>query len=269
MGKYTRAFYPLLWAGCVALFLAGAANADTAQATETVYLFISFRGDGDWLHLAVSDDGYRWTQIDGAFLTPMVGSRLMRDPHVLLGSDGLFHMVWTTGWNDKGIGHASSRDLVNWSDRRYLPLMEQTPGTRNCWAPETFYDAARREYIITWSSDVEGRFPQTAWADRMNNRTYYVRTKDFETFSPPALLFDPGFDPEGVRRITPSGYNEGAFVIERKGAYYLMWSEYDTRDPRYSVRYVTSDSPSRTAPATNEKPASPPCDSTPTARFRR
>jgi hypothetical protein len=156
--------------------------------------FTSFRGDGDGLHLAVSDDGCRWTQIDGVFLTPTVGSRLMRDPHVLQGPDGLFHMVWTTGWNDKGIGYANSRDLVNWSDQRYLPLMEQTPGTRNCWAPETFYDAVRREYIITWSSDVEGRFPQTVSADRMNNRTYYVTTKDFETFSPPALLFDPGFD---------------------------------------------------------------------------
>ncbi len=176
------------------MFLAGTVTLAPVQASETVYLFTSFRGDGDGLHLAVSDDGCRWTQIDGVFLTPTVGSRLMRDPHVLHGPDGVFHMVWTTGWNDKGIGYANSRDLVNWSDQRYLPLMELTPGTRNCWAPETFYDAVRREYLITWSSDVEGRFPQTVSADRMNNRTYYVTTKDFETFSPPALLFDPGFD---------------------------------------------------------------------------
>jgi len=31
--------------------------------------------------------------------------------------------------------------------------------------------------------------------------------------------------------------------LKRKGVYYLMWSQYDTRDPRYCVNYGTSDSP--------------------------
>jgi beta-xylosidase len=51
------------------------------------------------------------------------------------------------------------------------------------------------------------------------------------------------YDPQAVKRITPPGYNEGAFVIKRSGIYYLMWSEFDTRDPRYSVAYGMSDSP--------------------------
>jgi beta-xylosidase len=50
------------------------------------------------------------------------------------------------------------------------------------------------------------------------------------------------FDPR-ASNITPPGYNEGAFVIKRNGLYYLMWSEYDTRDPRYSVAYGTATSP--------------------------
>jgi hypothetical protein len=25
-------------------------------------------------------------------------------------------MVWTSGWNEKGIGYASSKDLENWTD---------------------------------------------------------------------------------------------------------------------------------------------------------
>lgn len=162
--------------------------------SENVYLFSSFRGGGDGLHLAWSKDGYQWMELDGIFLEPTVGSGLIRDPHLLLGPDGVFRMVWTTGWHDRGIGYASSKDLVHWSQQKYLPVMEQTPGTKNCWAPETFYDADRSEYIITWSSDVEGRFPETVSGDRMNNRTYYVTTKDFETFSPAKLFFDPGFD---------------------------------------------------------------------------
>jgi beta-xylosidase len=51
------------------------------------------------------------------------------------------------------------------------------------------------------------------------------------------------FDATQVRDITPPGYNEGSFVHRRKGKYYLSWSEYDTRDPRYSVAYGIADSP--------------------------
>jgi beta-xylosidase len=51
------------------------------------------------------------------------------------------------------------------------------------------------------------------------------------------------FDATQVRDITPPGYNEGPFVHKRKGKYYLSWSEYDTRDPRYCVAYGIADSP--------------------------
>jgi len=51
------------------------------------------------------------------------------------------------------------------------------------------------------------------------------------------------FPADQVRDITPPGYNEGTFVLKRKGVYYLMWSEFDTRDPRYSVAYGTGKSP--------------------------
>lgn len=162
---------------------------------ETAWLFTSFRGNGECgLHLSWSIDGYQWTNLNRIFLAPRVGSRLMRDPHIVQGPDGVFHMVWTTGWGDNGIGHASSKDLINWSEQRFLPFMANTPGTRNTWAPEAFFDARSGKFIITWSSDVEGRFPETVSPHRMNNRTYYVTTKDFQTFSEPAVLFDPGFD---------------------------------------------------------------------------
>ncbi|MFA9370856.1 MAG: family 43 glycosylhydrolase [Labilibaculum antarcticum] len=38
-------------------------------------------------------------------------------------------------------------------------------------------------------------------------------------------------------------YREGSYVIYRNGTYYFMWSEDDTRSPKYKVRYATSDSP--------------------------
>jgi beta-xylosidase len=185
------------------------------QDSNPMYLFTSFRGSGDGLHLAVSENGFEWEEVEGVFVQPTVGSGLLRDPHILQGPDGTFHLVWTTGWHDKGIGYARSKDLKTWTQPRYLPLMEDIPGTRNCWAPETFYDARRREFLITWSSDVEGRFSETVSADRMNNRTYYVVTKDFESFSKPQVLFDPGFD------------HIDATLIENNGRYILTVKEGD------------------------------------------
>jgi beta-xylosidase len=51
------------------------------------------------------------------------------------------------------------------------------------------------------------------------------------------------FDHKAMKQIELPGFNEGPFVFKRNGIYYMSWSEYDTRDPRYSVAYATSKSP--------------------------
>ena len=88
----------------------------SAQSNKTTYLFSYFKGNGeDGLHLAWSADGLKWESLknDQSFLQPVVGiSKLMRDPCIIQGPDGLFHMVWTSGWTERGIGYASSRDLI-------------------------------------------------------------------------------------------------------------------------------------------------------------
>jgi GH43 family beta-xylosidase len=44
--------------------------------------------------------------------------------------------------------------------------------------------------------------------------------------------------------LTPCKYyNEGTYVVYRKGIYYFMWPQNDTRSPDYAVHYGTSDSP--------------------------
>ncbi len=45
------------------------------------------------------------------------------------------------------------------------------------------------------------------------------------------------------KSITPEGFVEGVFMIERKGKYYLMWSEGGWTGPDYSVAYAIGDSP--------------------------
>jgi beta-xylosidase len=126
----------------------------------------------------------------------------MRDPSIVEGPDGSFHLVWTTGWWDKGIGIAHSRDLVSWSAQRWLPVMEHEPLARNCWAPEIFHDAPSGRYLIFWATAIPGRFPESeatgdkssVYGGHLNHRIYFVSTRDFESYSEPRLFYEGGFD---------------------------------------------------------------------------
>lgn len=184
-------------------------------AEQPVYLFSYFKGNGeDGLHLAYSEDGYRWEALnnDQSFLSPELSrDKLMRDPCIILGGDGLYHMVWTISWTESGIGYASSKDLIHWSPQKLIPVMVHEDSVRNCWAPELTYDAKNQEYMIYWSSTISGRFADTTQEseDRYNHRIYYVTTKDFNSFSETKLLYDKGFNVIDAS-IVP---HEGQFVM--------------------------------------------------------
>ena len=178
-------------------------RADHIQAgvnnSREAYLFTYFKGNGeDGLHLAYSVDGLIWNTLKGgkSLLKPLVGrNKLMRDPQIVAGPDGLFHMVWTSSWNDPVIGYATSRDLINWSAQRSFTPMTLEPTALNVWAPELFYDAEKRQYLLFWSSTIPGRFPATdrSGDNGRNHRIYVTTTRDFHTFTPTRLLYDQGF----------------------------------------------------------------------------
>ena len=175
---------------------------------EKGYLFSYFsqkgangrRGEAAGLHLAWSLDGLTWTALndDEPILEPWVGrDRLMRDPCICQGPDGTFHLVWTSGWADRIVGYARSRDLLHWSEQRALPVMESEPTARNCWAPELTWNPDDGLFYLYWSSTIPGRHAPIPEMDRkeagLNHRIYLTTTKDFKTFSPTKLWFDPAF----------------------------------------------------------------------------
>src|SRR5690606_19643360 len=103
-----------------------------------------------------------WQDMGRSFLRPEIGAnKLMRDPSMVQGPDGTFHLVWTSGWKgDKGFGYASSKDLLHWSGQQFIPVMEHEPNTVNVWAPELYYDQATAQFIIIWASTIPHRFPR-------------------------------------------------------------------------------------------------------------
>jgi len=195
-----------------------------AQSKGSAYLFAFFKGNGeDGLHYAYSTDGYKWSALknDQSFLTPTVSKdKLMRDPCIIRGKNGIFHMVWTVSWKDKGIGYASSKDLIHWSDQQFLPVMAKEEGARNTWAPEITYDDESKTYMIYWATTIIGKFPETASKadDSYNHRIYQVTTKDFKTYTDTKLLYDPGFN-----AIDAS--------IVKEGGKFVMFLKDETREP--------------------------------------
>jgi hypothetical protein len=202
------------------------------SCSKQVYLFTSFHEPAKGgLRLLYSDDAYHWTDLNKTFLKPEVGTqKVMRDPSIVQGPDGTFHLVWTCSWKgDKGFGYASSKDLIHWSEQEFLPVMEGEPATVNVWAPEIFYESNTKEYIIIWASTIPFRFAKGMEDEDNNHRMYYITTKDFVGFSKPKLFLDPGFSVID------------AVIVKRKTRDYVLVLKDNTR-PNRNLKLAFSDS---------------------------
>src|SRR5262245_3643061 len=218
------------------------------------FLFSYFLGNGDGLHLAYSTDGLQMTPLNGGkiYLKPTIGNGLMRDPCIRQGADGVYHLVWTTGWWDKGFGVASSPDLIHWGPQRYVEVNKNNATAVNTWAPELFYNDQKQEWMIFWATTIPGKFAETEInggkgdsgpnkTQSLNHRIYYVTTKDFETFSEPKLLVDPGFNciDATIVRIPLGGAwspMAGKYVM-------VIKDETFAPQPKKNLRVLSADSP--------------------------
>jgi beta-xylosidase len=226
------------------LFLQGCAGQD-----DSVYLFSYFTGGGETgLHLAFSYDGLTWERLNQGkpVLIPEAGKdKLMRDPCIIKGPDGIFHMVWTTGWWDKYIGYAWSENLVHWSEQKVIPVMQDEPEAKNCWAPEIFYDHDKGKYYIFWATTIPGRHSYVAESERekgLNHRIYATSTEDFETFEPTWLFFYPGFSVID------------ATILEQDGKYIMFLKNENPNPPEKNIRFTISSSPAGPYPVNVSEP---------------
>lgn len=203
-----------------------------ASCSRTAYIFTSFHEPADQgLRMLYSYDGRHWQDFDTVFLKPSIGRQeVMRDPSIAQGKDGVFHLVWTSSWRgDKGFGYASSKDLLHWDAQRLQPVMENEPTTVNVWAPEIFYDKDSDRFVIIWASCIPGRFERGIEEDSNNHRMYVTTTKDFKTFTPSKLFFDPKFSVID------------ATIVKRKKRDYILVLKDNTRNELdVKVAFATS-----------------------------
>lgn len=203
------------------------------EAEKELYVFTSFHEPAtEGLRYLYSEDGIHWDSIPGVWLAPEVGKqRVMRDPSMVRTPDGVFHLVWTSSWQgDLGFGYANSRDLKNWSEEKFIPVMAHDTTTVNVWAPELFYDDVKDQMMVVWASCIPYKFERGIEDERNNHRLYYMTTKDFVTFSETKLFYDPGFSVID------------AVVVKRAADDYVMVLKDNTR-PNRNLKIAFGPSP--------------------------
>lgn len=195
------------------------------------------------------------------------------DPHIAVFGD-TYYIYPTTdgteGWAATSFKVWSSKDLVTWKNGGVILDLPRdlTWAKSRAWAPciatkngrYYFYFCADANIGVGVADKPEGPFHDALGKPLLARDDFPGQMIDPMVFidddGAAYLYFGQGhcyvvklnedmisFDPAQVQDITPPGYNEGPFLLKRKGLYYLMWSEFDTRDPRYSVAYATSKSP--------------------------
>lgn len=197
MKQQTNKFIPFLRLFLASTIFFWSTAVRSEDTSSNYFVFSYFRGNGeDGLHLATSRDGLTWVPVnnDKPLTSPMVGGKLMRDPSIVQGPDGTFHMVWSSGWWDTGFGYAASKDLIHWGEHRFIAVNQDVIGAKNTWAPDLFFDQKSKNFVVTYATTVPGRFPETDNEGDHNHRLYWIMTKDFVTFTKPEIALNPGYN---------------------------------------------------------------------------
>ncbi|MFD3837406.1 family 43 glycosylhydrolase [Streptomyces sp. NPDC058642] len=175
------------------------------------------------------------------------------------------------GWGGTRFKAYSSKDLVHWKDHGVILDLgpDVTWADKYAWAPAIaerdgryyFYFCAEQQIGVAVADSPAGPFkdalgkPLVAKGGSFQGQmidpavytdddgTSYLYWGNGHGYVVPLNDDMTSYDPAQVKDITPDNFREGSFVIKRKGTYYFMWSEDDTRSENYHVAYATGPSP--------------------------
>jgi arabinoxylan arabinofuranohydrolase len=205
------------------------------------------------------------------------------DPDILYAEKtGKFYLYPTSDgfrdWSGTYFKCFSSGDLVNWKDEGVIVDLNKDVSwaKRNAWAPcivekkingqykYFYYFTAAQKIGVAVSDHPTGPFvdlgkpliadkPEGVKGGQVIDPDVFTDPKTGKSY----LYWGNGFmvgaelndDMTSVKQETltilkpDATFREGTHVFYRNGTYYFSWSENDTRDPDYRVRYGTADGP--------------------------
>jgi len=205
------------------------------------------------------------------------------DPEVLYSNKTGKYYIYPTsdgfdGWSGYYFKTFSSDNLVDWKDEGVIIDLKKdvTWANRNAWAPcivekkingvykYFYYFTAAQKIGVAVADNPTGPFKDSgkALVDFKPDGVKEGQEIDPDVFTDPKtnksyLYWGNGYmagvelnddmvsmKKETLTLLKPDNtFREGTYVIYRKGTYYFMWSEDDTRSPNYKVRYATAKSP--------------------------
>jgi len=157
------------------------------------YLMVYFKDQTQSAYMAVSRDGYTFTDLnggepifDGALLAEQKG---VRDPHIARGPDGGFYLAMTDlhifgqragyrdtpwqrpqekyGWgNNRAIVMMKSFDLIHWtvSDFRVDTAFPELGDIDCSWAPQTVYDNIKGKMMVYFTIRYNNKNANLYWS---------------------------------------------------------------------------------------------------------
>ncbi|MBT2511998.1 family 43 glycosylhydrolase [Arthrobacter sp. ISL-30] len=204
--------------------------------------------------------------------TPSPLGGLFADPSLAV-FGGRYYLYPTTdgleGWASRSFSVLSSDDLVEWTNHgEILKLgVDVAWAEEKAWAPAIaerdgsyyFYYSANGNIGVAVADSPTGPFrdigrPLVAAGDyggtaidpsvfRDDDGIYYLYWGNGLAHGVPLAPDMVSFDPGSVVSWVPDGFREAAWVHRRGATYYLSWSENDTREADYRVRYATGSGP--------------------------
>ena len=176
---------------------------------RSLYLATHFTSNGysaqvTKLHVSLSTDGIRWTDIGGE----LFGTTVVRDPSSYYDeAAGRWWICYTAVSFDTSdyFALAYSYDLVNWVHHSDISIASLS-GTTAAWAPEFFVDDDGSVHIIV----TQRKSPELYDLYEMHP----VTAGDFSAWSAPALLTFTGAE---------SHTRNDNFIVKRNGVYYLFF----------------------------------------------
>ncbi|MGV9348472.1 family 43 glycosylhydrolase [Streptomyces spiralis] len=174
-------------------------------------------------------------------------------------------------WSGTSFKAYSSRDLVHWQDHGVVLDLGPDVGwaDKNASAPTIaekngrfyFYFCAEQQIGVAVADSPAGPFkdalgkPLVAKGGSLSGQMIdpavftdddgqsYLYWGNGHAYVVPLNADMTSYDPAEIKDITTDNFREGSFVIKRKGTYYFMWSEDDTRSENYHVAYATGPTP--------------------------
>lgn len=201
--------------------------------------------------------------------TPLPG--MYADPNLIVFGHRYFLYPTTDGtvdWGSTSFSVLSSPDLVQWKDHGKILSLGKDVGWTDvhAWAPTIAERDGRYYFYFTADNSIGvavGDSPIGPFRDL--GRPLIKRDEYPGSMIDPAVFSDDGryylywgntwlhcveLGPDmttvnsgAITSWQPTGFREAGWVHRRGDIYYLSWSENDTRDPDYRLRYATGASP--------------------------